>query len=232
MSEAHGRVSRGARNRSWQAWTKSVPTWAVVAAWVGLIGCARLPYTTQVVHEDPRVKVFIQQEVEPAMYTHPVRLSPQALKTILAGFSVREKTSLPLRWFAEEKPPQPLFHEDEVRVLAPHLAAALEQAGPTQRVAFQVFMPGFNPAVARATTAGWIAVRDPYWHLTIDHFHVQVPVRQADQYDPNYPLVPEPPKPYLLNFAPGRFWTTDPASGDRVLEYKQFLESPEASPSR
>lgn len=199
---------------------------------VASVGCARLPYTTRVVHEDQRVRVSIQQEVEPAAYTHPVHLNPDALKRILASFSIRKKTSLPLRWFAEEKPPQPLFREEELQVLGSILSAALAQVGPTQRVAFEVLLPGFNPAAARDVTAGWIAARDPYLHLTIDYFHVQRPVRQGDQYDPNYPLVPEPPGAYLLNFEPRRFWGIDPSSGEWGLDYRGFLESPEAAPVR
>ncbi|HXF92113.1 MAG TPA: hypothetical protein VNK46_05100 [Nitrospiraceae bacterium] len=195
-------------------------------------GCARLPYTTQVVQEDQRVLVVIQREVEPVGYTHPVKLSAQEIRSILKGFSIREKKALPLRWFAEEKPPQPLFREDELNVLVPHLSVALEKVGPSDRVAFSVFAPGFNPAAARDTTSGWIAVRDPYWHLTIDHFHVQLPTRKSDPYDPNYPLVPASPGDYLLTFEPGRFWIIDPATKARAVDYREFLKSAESLPAR
>ncbi len=195
-------------------------------------GCARLPYTTQVVQEDQRVLVVIQREVEPVGYTHPVKLSAQEIRSILKGFSIREKKALPLRWFAEEKPPQPLFREDELNVLVPHLSVALEKVGPSDRVAFSVFAPGFNPAAARDTTSGWIAVRDPYWHLTIDHFHVQLPTRKSDPYDPNYPLVPAAPGDYLLTFEPGRFWIIDPATKARAVDYREFLKSAESLPAR
>lgn len=195
-------------------------------------GCARLPYTTQVVRDDQRVLVVIQREVKLVSYTHPVKLSEQEIRSILKGFSIREKKALPLRWFAEEKPPQPLFREDELNVLVPHLSVALEKAGPSDRIAFSVFAPGFNPAVARETTSGWIALRDPYWHLVIDHFHVQLSTRKSDPYDPNYPLVPAPPGDYLLMFEPGRFWVIDPATGARAVDYREFLKSAESSPSR
>jgi hypothetical protein len=211
---------------------KQVLTWVLLGTFPAAAGCARLPYTTQVVQEDQRVLVAIQREVEPVSYTHPVKLSAQELRSILKGFSIREKKALPLRWFAEEKPPQPLFREDELNVLVPHLSVALEKVGPSDRVVFSVFAPGFNPAVARETTSGWIAVHDPFWHLTIDHFHVQIPTRKSDQYDPNYPLVPAPPGDYLLMFEPGRFWVIDPAMGTRAVDYQAFLKSAESSPAR
>ncbi|MCE3224327.1 MAG: uncharacterized protein K0S58_2507 [Nitrospira sp.] len=47
----------------------------VWAAGLAMTGCARLPYTTRMVHEDERVVVTAQQEVEPRMYTHPVQLT-------------------------------------------------------------------------------------------------------------------------------------------------------------
>src|SRR4029077_16286192 len=41
------------------------------------LGCARLPYTTTVVHEDQRVSVMLQREITPPGYTHPVQIVPQ-----------------------------------------------------------------------------------------------------------------------------------------------------------
>ncbi len=191
-------------------------------------GCARRPYTTQVVQEDPRVLVAIQREVEPVNYTHPVKLSAQELKAILNGFSIREKKKLPLRWFAEEAPPHPLFREEEVNLLVPHLASALEKAGPNERVTFELRAPGFNPVNTKETTSGWIAIHEPMWHMTIDHFRVLVPRRETDEYYYRYPNMPPPPRDYLLNFEPGRFWVKDPATGDRVLDLRAFLKAPEA----
>jgi hypothetical protein len=159
-------------------------------------------------------------------------LDAQSVKAIMKGYSVREQKRLPLRWFAEEQLPQPLFREDELNALVPHLAVALGKVGPAERVAFQVFAPGFNPADARDTTSGWIVLHEPYWHLAIEHFHVQIPVRKSDQYDYNYPNIPPPPRDYLLNFEPGRFWITDPATGTRALDFRAFLKTPEALNAR
>ena len=120
-------------------------------------GCARLPYTKTVVHEDQRVAVRLQAEVSPAGYSHPVEIPPPYIAAILRGLSLREQQRLPLRWFAEEVPPRRVFREDEVAVLAPHLAAALQQVGPEERVYFEVFAPGVNPRYRRDVTGGWLA---------------------------------------------------------------------------
>ena len=62
----------------------------VAVAWLSA-SCARLPYTTKVVHEDPRVVIALQQEVEPSAYSHPAQMKSAELTDILQGFSFRPK---------------------------------------------------------------------------------------------------------------------------------------------
>lgn len=196
---------------------------AAVAGLLSAFGCARLPYTTRVVHEDPRVRIVAQREVEPVGWTHPVQLGVGEIAHILQGFSIRESQRLPLRWFAEEVPPKPLFRADEIAVLAPALANALATVGPDERVHFELIAPGMNPSAERDVVAGWIAVRDPYLYLVPEYFHVQIPTRKSDLYDYNYPTPPPAPKDYLLYFEPGRYWIVS-EEGQRALEYREFLK--------
>ena len=62
-------------------------------------GCARLPYTTKVIHEDRRVIVSLQRDPHAVAYTHPVQLQADEVSAVLTGFSFRAKQRLPLRWF-------------------------------------------------------------------------------------------------------------------------------------
>ncbi|WP_455370603.1 hypothetical protein [Petrachloros mirabilis] len=187
-------------------------------------GCARLPYTTKTIHEDRRVEVKLQHEVSLAGYTHPVRLSSADLGAILKGFSVRKQKTFRLRWFGEEVPPEPVFREDEIAALSSHLATGLLSAGSEERVHFELFSPGMNPSNERDVTAGWVAIRDPYFYFVIEYFHVQVPLRKSDQYDYNYPTPPPLAGSYLLSFEPGRFWVGD-QNQERVLDYRAFLKT-------
>jgi hypothetical protein len=189
-----------------------------------LAGCARLPYTTQVVHQDRRVVTSLQREIEAPGYSHPIQLTPHETAAMLRGFSIREKQRLPLRWFAEEAPPKPLFREDEIQVLAPYLAEALGKAGPEERVHFEVIAPGFNPSMRNDVTAGWAAVHNQYLYLVPEWFHAQVPTRRSDLYDYNFPTPPPLAKDYLVYFEPGRFWVNDP-TGVRALQFREFLRS-------
>lgn len=209
-----------------------IEQWVSAAIWVILIGglfslfgCARMPYTVRTVHEDQRVVVTIQREIKPAGYTHPVQLSAQELTQILSAFSFREKQRLPLRWFAEEQPPKSIFRQDELKALTPFLAEGLQKVGSEERVHFRVLAPGMNPAADRDTTGGWIAIRDPYLHLTLEHFHAQFPIRKEEQWDLRYPAIPPKPGSFLLYFEPNRFWSTDPTVEERGVLYRDFLKS-------
>jgi hypothetical protein len=197
----------------------------VVIAGVIVEGCARLPYTTTVVHEDRRVMVALQRDPDAASYTHPVRLQPDELTAVLNGFSFREKQRLPLRWFAEEVPAKKIFRSDEMQAVVPFLIEGLGKAAMDERVYFQVLAPGMNPASERDTTAGWIAVREPFLHLVLEHYHAQFPIRKSEQWDLRYPATPPPPNTYLLYFEPGRFWETEPQSGQHAVQLRQFLKA-------
>jgi len=188
-------------------------------------GCARLPYTTKVIHEDRRVVVSLQRDPKAVAYTHPAQLQPDQLSAVLNGFSLREKQRLPLRWFAEEVPPKKIFRSDEIEALVPFLAEGLEKAASDERVYFQLLAPGMNPAAERDTTAGWIAVREPFLHLGLEHYHAQFPIQKSEPLDLRYPAIPPEPGSYLLYFEPGRFWETDPVSSGQAVQLREFLKT-------
>ncbi len=188
-------------------------------------GCARLPVTTKVVREDARVVVKLQQEVDRTTYSHPVQLSTQAVTTILKGFSLREGKSLPLRWFQEDAPPIPVFRDDELEALVPSLVEALQGAKTNERIAFELIAPGNDPREEHDVTAGWLAIRDPYFHLTIEFHHAQLPAHKSMTYERYYPTPPPAPKSFVMYFEPGRYWVLDKTSGDRAVDFRGFLQS-------
>jgi hypothetical protein len=214
---------------------RSIATSSLGCALAGLLtaelftSCARVPYETRVILEDQRVKISLQHELGSPAYSHPAKLDREDLLTILHGFSFRPMQRLPLRWFAEDNPPKPVFRADELEVLAGPLAVGLVSARPDERVHFELSAPGFNPATHRDVTAGWVAVRDVYLYFTLEYVHVQVPTHRSDPYDYNYPTPPPTPGDYLLYFEPGRFWTAD-SMGRSALEYREFLKTPRLGP--
>ena len=112
-----------------------------------------------------------------------------------------------------------------MHALVPFLSEGLAKAAPDERVYFQVLAPGMNPAAERDTTAGWIAVREPYLHLVLEHYHAQFPIHKSEQWDLRYPATPPLPKTYMLYFEPGRFWETEPENGRQAVQLREFLKS-------
>lgn len=209
---------------------KAVCVHAVAALMaLAMVGCSRLPTTTRTIYEGPRVAVTVQRELGAPSYTHPVQLTSNEVAALLKGFSLREHQRLPLRWFVEETPPLPVFREDEIELVAPYLVEAFQQIGSDERAHFALFGPGNNPKYGRDLLSGWLAVREPYFYLTVEQYHTQVPVRQADLYDRNFPTPPPPSKDYLLYFDPERLWATDP-KGVRGVEFRKFLKAVGAGP--
>lgn len=197
---------------------------------VTVTGCARLPYTTRTIHQDARLVVTVEHDAKSSA-SHSVQLTAADVSRILKGFSIRPQQRLPLRWFAEETPPRPLFREDERELLAPSLAEALQQLKSNERAHFEVIAPGFNPRDERDVVAGWVAIRDPLLYINIEYFHDQLPKRSSDWYDYNHPTPPKSPRDYILYFEPGRFWLSDEKDA-RGVEFSQFLKSGEAGPVR
>jgi len=189
------------------------------------MSCARLPYTTRVIADDPRVAVMLQHDVEPVNYSHPLQVNAAGIGAILKGVSLREQVSPPLRWYAEERPPKAVFREDEIATLAPRVAEALAVAGTGERVYFELRAPGMNPRYDQDVTAGWMAVRESYLHITIEYFHAQQPLTRSSPYDYNYPTPRSAPGSYVLYFEPGRFWVLDPKTDRRAVEFRAFLQS-------
>jgi hypothetical protein len=68
-------------------------------------------------------------------------------------------------------------------------------------------------------------VHEPYFHLTLEHFHAQFPVRKSEQWDLRYPAIPPDPGTYILYFEPGRFWVTDPETGQPSVQLREFLKT-------
>lgn len=189
-------------------------------------GCARLPYAVVPVYQDSRVSITIQQEIDSVRYSHPITLSADELAAIFRAFSIREKVSIPLRWFSEEKTPDRLFRDDEIRTLVPHLQVALSRVQPDQRVAFELHAPGKNPSVDREVTSGWMAARGPFLFLHIDFFHSLLPSHATSVYEADRYATPPPlPNSYVLFFEPSRFWSKDPVTDRRGVEYRDFLKT-------
>jgi len=190
------------------------------------IGCARLPVPIQVIHEDQRLVVRIERVAKDEGYTHPISLKPADLARVLQGMSSRERPSTwPLRLFGKTAVPERLLRDEELQALAPYLVEGLRTANPNERVAFALYEPGLNPTYERIVTSGWIAIRDPFFHVGLNYVRSLQPQSPTRGYYPFYPDVPPAPPPYELFFEPQQFWMKDPADGTSAVQFRDYLRT-------
>jgi len=196
-----------------------------------LTGCARLPETTRVLHESDRVVVKLETDLNApsGTETNPTDISQEQLTGLLRGFTVLHAESrVPIRLLGDDAPPRKLFREAELDALVPILREALQKVGVHERVRFEVLSPGRNPRYWRDVTGGWLKVHDHYFHLCVDYFHVEQPIRKSDAYYPMYPVPWTPEVAYSISFEPGRAYVTDPLLDEYAVDLDLFARS--ASP--
>ena len=190
------------------------------------IGCARLPVPIQVIHEDQRLVVRIERVAKDEGYTHPISLKPAEVARVLKGMSSREQPSTwPLHLFSKTAVPERLLRDEELQALAPYLVEGLRTANPNERVAFALYEPGLNPTYERIVTSGWIAIRDPFFHVGLNYVRSLQPQSPTRGYYPFYPDVPPAPPPYELFFEPQQFWMKDPADGTSAVQFRDYLRT-------
>jgi hypothetical protein len=204
-----------------------VGSWFVLALFCLIaIGCARLPVPIQAIHEDQRMVIRIERVVKDESYTHPILLKAADVARVLKGMSSRERPSTwPLRLFGKTAVPERLLRDEELQALALYLVEGLRMANPNERVAFALYEPGLNPTYERIVTSGWIAIRDPFFHVGLNYVRSLQPQSPTRGYYPYYPDVPPASPPYELFFEPQQFWMTDPADGTSAVQFRDYLST-------
>lgn len=203
--------------------TRTLPfnlTIALIIVELMMSGCARLPETTRVLYDDDRVVTRLETDFDAPerTYSHKADLSLEQLNGLLRGYTVRPRSHVPLQAVIDNSLPRKLFRESELNALVPPLREALQQVGYHERIRFEVFSPGRNPKYWRDVTGGWIKVRHHFFHLVVDYFHVEQPVRKMDAYDRYYPSPWTPERAYTVNFEPERLYVTDPVLDEYAVD--------------
>lgn len=174
-----------------------------------LLGCEVPQLVTRVVYEDPTN--FVRLEPDPAslpeapetVHSHPARIAVDQMARLLRGFWVREhKNFIQVRWSGLGTQ-EPAFTDEEIEMLAPKLAEALAQAGPTERVTFYLSRP--QTSIKREITSGGLYVKDGRVHFVLSNFRIIYGIPAYGMvYDRRYPLMPTAPKGFDVLFTPAQ----------------------------
>ncbi len=143
------------------------------------MGCAG-PRPTTPIHEAPLGSVFLENVSDnSSQAAHPIKLSETTVADILRGVHTKEKSGLLLLLGKALKSTNlndiRTFSEDDIAFLTPHIATALAQATPNQRVGFHIYStPQLSQASKvnqnRETTSGHLFADGLSLHFTLTHY--------------------------------------------------------------
>jgi hypothetical protein len=199
-----------------------------------LWGCAgKSPGVASTVSEDGLNTVHLEANRDKQSNTHPVKLTPQEIGTLLRGVRAWEQRNFIHRLFVGPAPKTRAFRDDEIEFLAPALSKALAQAAPDQRVYFRISHA--DPQGAEETTSGWIFLRDPKLHLVLNEVHDKhAPGPDISKYDRQMPDVPEVSGPFNVTFEPEEYlvavksggkWFAPDQREELIIRYLDALPS-------
>jgi hypothetical protein len=118
-------------------------------------------------------------------FSHPLELSPENWKPLLASIRVR-----PVINFLMKGDEEPAFTQEEIDYLSMTLSRAFAQASPEQWVVFGLSIPA--PASGREMTTGAWYVKGTTLHLLLPNFHAPVRMdnlRQVLNRDPLFEVL-------------------------------------------
>jgi hypothetical protein len=132
--------------------------------------------------------------------SHPFSISADELRRSLASLQVEGGVSISVK---------PLFNEEELKEIAPHLVAALAKAGPREDVTFAVtgkhgFLGRYS---SKSVTTGRVFARDGQLNVIFGLVHELYEGRElGDSLTPSFPPGSRAPRP-------DRIWKIVPTSG-------------------
>lgn len=180
---------------------------ATLTSAVLVIGCAIPVVPSRTIYEDPvnYVRLEIDDSVlpewPPGHHTHPKSLTVEQISRILKGMTVQEHRIWIQNWVQGEAPIVPVFKDEEVALLAPHLVDAFAAAQYNERVTFYLSQP--QTSVKRIITSGGMYFQGDRLHVLIGNWQILYGIPSYGMiYDRRYPMRPTAAKGFNLFFEP------------------------------
>jgi hypothetical protein len=137
-----------------------------------LTGCSFLS-GDRVVHNQADVHIGLEGDPtiararQPVLNNHPLDLMPHEIESLLQPIQVSGYSGT-ITGLITKPQPVPLFTSRELSTISEHLAKALRDAKPDERVSFSLPKP--DVAYSEDRTVGYLFFRGPYLHVVVtDH---------------------------------------------------------------
>lgn len=205
-----------------------------------MAGCTSVPPVPDtVIHKSGLNQVHLEKDPDSVSNSHPTTLSQSEVGALLRGLRVWKQRNLIHRLYAGESERTRGFRNEEVKILAPALANALELASPDQRIYFH--LSHVTDYGEEETTSGWVSIRGNLLYLSLSEIHDRhSPGADITKYDRVLPNVPEQAPFFSVTFEPEEY-VAKARSGWRLfapdqreelqIRYREALDALTKSPS-
>jgi hypothetical protein len=170
-----------------------------------MTGCASVsPVPETVIYKAGLNQVHLEKDPDSVSNSHPAILTQSEVGALLRGVRVWKQRNLIHRLYAGEPERTRGFRNEEVKILAPALANALELASPDQRVYFH--LSHVTDYGEEETTSGWVSIRGNLLYLSLSEIHDRhSPGPEITKYDRVLPNVPEQAPSFSVTFEPEEY---------------------------
>jgi len=188
-----------------------------------IAGCATQPASApKAIYESGLNTIRLEGDPDSSVNSHPATLTPTEIGTLLRNVRVWERRNAIHRLFSGDADRTRAFRDEEIVLLAPHLAKGLAQAAPAQRVRFR--LSHATDQGEEETTAGWLSVRGNILILALSEVHDRhSPGPDISKYDRQMPNVPERSAAFDATFEPEEY-LAKVSSGGRLFAPDQQEE--------
>lgn len=211
----------------------------LVVSFAVMTGCASVsPVPETVIYKSGLNQVHLEKDPDSVSNSHPTTLSQSEVGALLRGVRVWKQRNLVHQLYAGESERTRGFRNEEVKVLAPALANALELASPDQRVYFH--LSHVTDYGEEETTSGWVSIRGNLLYLSLSEIHDRhSPGADITKYDRVLPNVPEQAPSFGVTFEPEEYvakarsgWRlfTPDQQEELQIQYREALDALTKSP--
>jgi hypothetical protein len=168
-------------------------------------GCAGTPEAPpKIIYESGRNQVRLVTDPESTSNTHPAKLTPTEIGTLLRSVRSWERRNFIHRLFSGEADKTRAFRNEEIALLAPALSKALAQAAPDERVYFH--LSHATDQGDEESTTGWLSIRQDTLFLSLSEVHDRHgPEPDISKYERQMPNVPEQSSAFDVTFEPEEY---------------------------
>lgn len=176
-----------------------------VTTFMAAVGCAGAPEAPpKTIYESGRNQVRVVKDPESTSNTHPAKLTPAEVGTLLRSVRSWERRNVIHRLFSGEADRTRAFRNEEITLLAPAVSKALAQAAPDERVYFH--LSHATDQGDEESTTGWLSIRQDTLFLSLSEVHdLHGPEPDISKYERQMPNVPERSTGFDVTFEPEQY---------------------------